>query len=93
MGTVSDLNKSHGPAFLWLLHAPYTGSSAVRGPSQHLLAISLKIQDEISLVEGRDLFSSPAFYIFVSMLYSLPSPSCLSGAPPSNSQSSFIIVP
>ena len=95
MGTLSDLNKSRSPTSLWLLHAPYTGTltySAARGPSHQLLGICFTIQDEISLVEGRDLFLSPAFYIFLSMLFSLPGPSSLSGALPSNSQSYFIIV-
>lgn len=83
------------PTVLWLLRAPYTGTltyPAARGPSPQLLGISFKIQDEISLVEGRDLFLSPAFYIFLSTPFSLPGPSCLSGALPSNSQSYFIIV-
>lgn len=72
------------------IQIPLTYSAT--GSSHWLLGTSFIIQDEISLVEGLDLFLSPASYIFLSMLFSLPSPSCLSGTLPSNSHSYFIIV-
>lgn len=77
MSTPKELKNPCSPTVLWLLRAPYTGTltyPAARGPSPQLLGISFKIQDEISLVEGRDLFLSPAFYIFLSTPFSLPGP-------------------
>lgn len=101
----SGSHEEHDTNTLWAKEVKQFSSSVViacsisrypdfvaRGHSHQPFGISFTVPDDISLVEGRNLFSSAAFYVFLSMLFSLPGPSCLSGDLPSDSQSCFIIV-